>query len=68
MAHARPINLIITEIVQLNPDLSSLAAEHLVQIKQPTDRYHIRSFLYNAKGWRGFAARRIKAELREYLK
>ncbi len=64
----RAITLIIAEVVQLNPDLSPLAAEHLVQIKQPTDRFHIRSFLYNAKSWRGFAARRIKAELREYLK
>lgn len=64
----RPIPSIISEIMQLNPALSALAAEHLVKIHQPTDRFHIRSFLHNARSWRGFAARRIKAELREYLK
>lgn len=64
----RPITSILTEVVQLNPALPPLAAEHLVKIKTPADRFHIRSFLFNAKNWRGFAARRIKAELREYLK
>jgi hypothetical protein len=64
----RDILTIISEVVSLNPVLPPLAAEHLVKIKQPTDKFHIRSFLHNARTWRGFAARRIKAELREYLK
>jgi len=59
---------LLAEIVKLNPPLPPLASEHFTKIKQPTDRFHIRSFLHNAKTWRGFAARRIKAELREYLK
>jgi len=64
----REIQAIIAEIVQHQPPLSADAVDHLVKIKTPTDRFHIRSFLFNAKNWRGFAARRIKAELREYLK
>jgi len=64
----RDIQTIITEVVKEQPPLTPDAVDHLVKIKAPTDRFHIRSFLFNAKNWRGFAARRIKAELREYLK
>ncbi len=64
----RPLDLIIREIIEENPPLLELAAYHLVRIKLPTDRFNIRSFLHNARTWRGHSARRIKAELREYLK
>ncbi len=64
----RPIPSIIAEVVKENPPLPELAAYHLVRIKLPTDRFNIRSFLHNAGTWRGHTARRIKAELREYLK
>lgn len=64
----RDLPSIIAEIVQENPILPPIAADHLVKIKSPTDKFHIRSFLFNAKSWRGFVARRIKVELREYLK
>ena len=64
----RPIDLIIREIIEENPPLVELAAYHLVRIKLPTDRFNIRSFLGNVGNWHGVSARRLKAELREYLK
>jgi hypothetical protein len=65
---ARALKFILAEVVSINPKLSPLAAECFVKIKLPTDKFHIRSFLHNAKSWQGYEARRIKAELKEYLK
>jgi len=64
----RELKAIIAEIVEENPPLNETAAEHLLKLRYPTEKFHIRSFLGNAKNWRGHVARRIKAELREYLK
>ena len=68
MPAKRPLDKILNDILRWGFAFDEEAQYHLLRIKSPTDKFHIRSFLGNAKNWRGHQARELKAELREYLK
>lgn len=68
MPTKRPLDRILNDILRSGFTFDEEAQYQLLHIKLPTDKFHIRSFLGNAKNWRGHEARTLKAELREYLK